>query len=383
MATPGPSALYGHIDKFDLQGKETFPNYLERLEFYFMANDIESDNKKKAIFLSSVGPDTFRLIRDLCTPSRPNDKTFPEICDLLKQHVSPDPNIIVERCAFYGRSRKESESVAEFVAQLRHLSRHCAFSDNLNDQIRDRIVCGVNNSDIQRKLLAVGNTLTLDTTLKLAISIETASKNAQSIGQNNFGQHAVDSKDKNCHRCGNNHDPNSCPFKNKDCFYCKNIGHTAKMCRKKKYMQKNGEKTKDEKEKPSSIKQMEVEGEKMAAGEGVGGGLTGESYEMYNIYRCEVRREKPLYVNPKIDDVDSKMEVDTGAALTCMGNHDFRKKFEGVKLYDPGNIRLKSWTGELVKPVGIADVDVVLEGQSKRFPLLVTPGKTPSLLGRN
>ena len=32
---------------------------------------------------------------------------------------------------------------------------------------------------------------------------------------------------------------------------------------------------KDEKEKPSSIKQMEVEGEKMAAGEGVGGGLTG------------------------------------------------------------------------------------------------------------
>ena len=44
----------------------------------------------------------------------------------------------------------------------------------------------------------------------------------------------------------------------------------------------------------------------MVADEGVGEGLTGEMYEMYNIYQCEVRREKLLYVNPKIDDVDSK-----------------------------------------------------------------------------
>ena len=53
----------------------------------------------------------------------------------------------------------------------------------------------------------------------------------------------------------------------------------------------------------------------------------------------------------------------------------FRKKFEGVKLYDPGNNRLKRWTGELVKSIVIAGIDVVLEGQSKRLPLLVTPGK--------
>ena len=144
--------------------------------------------------------------------------------------------------------------------------------------------------------------MTLDTTLKLAISIETASKDAQSIGQDNFGQHAVDSKDNDFHRCGNSHDPNSCPFKEKTLFYCKNIGHAEKMCRKKKIMQKD----KDEKENSSSIKQLEAEGEKVVADKGEGEGLTGEMYEMYNIYQCEVRREKLLYVNPKIDDVDSK-----------------------------------------------------------------------------
>ena len=46
---------FGHVDKFDIHGKESFPNYLERLEFCFLANDISDDGKKKAIFLSSVG----------------------------------------------------------------------------------------------------------------------------------------------------------------------------------------------------------------------------------------------------------------------------------------------------------------------------------------
>ena len=50
--------LFGQIDKFDTNGKETFPNYLERLEFYFIANDITDDGKKKAMFLTSVGSDT-------------------------------------------------------------------------------------------------------------------------------------------------------------------------------------------------------------------------------------------------------------------------------------------------------------------------------------
>ena len=44
------TALFGHVDKFDIHGKESFPNYLERLEFYFLANDITDDGKKKQFF---------------------------------------------------------------------------------------------------------------------------------------------------------------------------------------------------------------------------------------------------------------------------------------------------------------------------------------------
>ena len=48
----------------------------------------------------------------------------------------------------------QSESVQEFVARLRQLSRDCKFESFLDEMIRDRLVCGGNSDFIQRRLLA-------------------------------------------------------------------------------------------------------------------------------------------------------------------------------------------------------------------------------------
>ena len=47
--------------------------------------------------------------------------------------------------------------------------------------------------------------------------------------------HKVDQKpnDKECNRCGGRHSPDSCSFKEKECFYCHNKGHAARKCGKK------------------------------------------------------------------------------------------------------------------------------------------------------
>ena len=47
--------------------------------------------------------------------------------------------------------QKQGESVADYVAELRRLSEHCAFSD-LNAMLRDQLVCGVHNSRTQKTL---------------------------------------------------------------------------------------------------------------------------------------------------------------------------------------------------------------------------------------
>ena len=188
----------------------------------------------------------------------------------------------------------------------------------------------------------------------MAISIETASKNAKSIhGETPI--HKVDSKDKECYRCGGDHDPNSCKFKDKECFYCKNQGHTAKMCRKKKYQ--GGKKGKE-----APVKQVETE-----ASEEEGGSQAGtDGNEMYHMYRCEVRREDPIFIHPKINGKDAKMELDTGAALTCMGNKKFRESHPNAKVHKT-NIKLKTFSGEIMEPIGIADVEVESEGKSTKM----------------
>ena len=64
------------------------------------------------------------------------------------------------------------------------------------------------------------------------------------------------------------------------------------------------------------------------------------------------------------------------------GDKDFRERYSDVKLHET-NIKLRSFSGECIRPVGIAEVDVHHGGRSMKLPLVVTPGDTPSLLGRN
>jgi len=117
-------------------------------------NEITEATKKHAIFLSSVGASMYALLRSLVAPSKPGEKSFAELITTLSNHFQPAPSPIVERFKFHSRSRKPGESVADFVAELRRLSEHCKFENTLNDMIRDRLVCGIDDDALQKRLLA-------------------------------------------------------------------------------------------------------------------------------------------------------------------------------------------------------------------------------------
>ena len=68
-------ATHGKIDEFDLS-HEAWATYVERLEFYFIANGIEDPEKKRAVLLTVSGHAKYKLIRNL---SAPMQKTGGEI----------------------------------------------------------------------------------------------------------------------------------------------------------------------------------------------------------------------------------------------------------------------------------------------------------------
>ena len=137
MAT---ALVYGSVQEYN-QESELFSAYLERVNLFFSANDLE-DDKKVPIFLTVVGSKTYSLLRSLVAPSLPQVKTFAELSKVLNVHFEPKPLVIAERFLFHKRSQ---ESIANYMAELRKLSTHCEFRD---EALRDRLVCGI---DTQRK----------------------------------------------------------------------------------------------------------------------------------------------------------------------------------------------------------------------------------------
>lgn len=67
---------------------ETFENYEERLMQFLVANKIESD-RRRAVFLSVVGPKTFALLRDLIAPSKVSETEFSDLLKALRDFYTP------------------------------------------------------------------------------------------------------------------------------------------------------------------------------------------------------------------------------------------------------------------------------------------------------
>ena len=94
MATTG---TLGRVDEFD-DTKDDWPQYVERLEHFFLANGIDSEEKKRAVFLSVVGAAiTNKTLRNIVSPAKPGEKSYDELVKALSKHFKPTPSEIVER----------------------------------------------------------------------------------------------------------------------------------------------------------------------------------------------------------------------------------------------------------------------------------------------
>ena len=158
-------------------GTDDWEQYTERLEQYFKANSIEADDKKLATFLTVMGPTAYALLSNLLAPEKPATKMYAELVTVMRDHLKPKPLVIAERFRFHQRNQADSESVADYMAELRKLADKCEFGEHLTEALRDRLVCGLRSETVQKRLLAEED-LTLKKAYETAISMEAASRRA-------------------------------------------------------------------------------------------------------------------------------------------------------------------------------------------------------------
>ena len=101
-------------------------------------------------------------------------------------------NVIYERYNFNRRVQEPNESLEAYVVALRALAKSCNYGQLTDDFIRDRIVVGVRENSLRKKLL-----LTRDLTLKHCIDIcrasETTNQQLKSMSQAE-DKHAIRTK---------------------------------------------------------------------------------------------------------------------------------------------------------------------------------------------
>ena len=112
--------MFGRVQEFDSK-EEEWRQYSERLNHFFAANKITNASRKRDIFFTAVGAKTYKLLGDLVAPAKPGEKSYAELADTLENHFSPKPSEIVQRFHFHSHHRRQEESVATFLAELRSL----------------------------------------------------------------------------------------------------------------------------------------------------------------------------------------------------------------------------------------------------------------------
>ena len=88
------SGTLGRVEEFD-GNKDDWQQYVERLEYFFIANSIDGAERKRAVFLSLIGQSTYKTLRNLLSPDKPGDRSYADLVDTLSKHYKPAPSEIV------------------------------------------------------------------------------------------------------------------------------------------------------------------------------------------------------------------------------------------------------------------------------------------------
>ena len=122
--------------------------------------------------------------------------------------------------------------MTEYLAELRKLTLNCDFKDFLDQALRDRFVCGLQNNSIRRRLLKERN-LTLKSAIELAKTMENADLETQIISTDikTENVNAMNNATRKCYRCNSTKNlANVCRFKDAKCNNCHMKDYIRKAC---------------------------------------------------------------------------------------------------------------------------------------------------------
>ena len=335
------------------------------------------------------------LLKTLVAPAALTTKTFTELVQLVTDHHHPKPSVIMRRFHFNTCVREQGESITCFVTRL---ASHCEYGESAKELIRDRLVCGIHDDALQHSLLAVAG-LTFQKAFERALLHESAVQDARLLSAPVAVHHTPveppsdDRPRAACYGCGGSHASRDCRFRNSVCNYCHKKGHIQLVCRSRLQQQQQRKPAQPPQQQPTrrggpQRRTNKVDDETLPTPAPTSTSSAPSPQPLlvdYNMCVVKTGRAAPFTAAVVVNGASLDMEVDTGAALSLISAATYSQ------LWPPGcapqlskpSVRLRTYTGEELKLVGEAVVQVQYQTQQEDLNLIVVEGNGPSLLGRD
>ncbi|KAI8117697.1 hypothetical protein CVS40_10440 [Lucilia cuprina] len=320
----GPVALVGTIEIYN--AGEDFVLYINRLNHLLPLNKIKNDVDKISFLISLGGAELYKTMCSLLAPKTEADYKY-DIVKLLKTHFKPQKNIIIECYKFFKREQKPSETVSEYIVELKQLAQECDF----------------------------GGLKSFGKACQIALSMEMSNNNIELMRNN--------CEETDCGRLSGYKDAGEESQQQRNCWHKRRDeeDENKNMYAKRKNRNK--------------IKHIDYCSDEYVSD------YSSNDY-LNNLYDCNYT--KSLLVFVKIEGVRIEMEIDTGACVSICHISNYNSYFKNLKLEKQCE-NLKVVTGENVDVVGSVVVEVEFEERIHNLKLVVLNSQHifKPLLGRN
>ncbi|CAI6346683.1 unnamed protein product [Macrosiphum euphorbiae] len=376
MANKG--SMVGHVNELKLK-EDDFNGWVERFELYIQLNEVNT-HKKKLLFLTLIGNEGYSLLRDLCLPVKPLDKSYDNLKTLLSEYMNPKPNVVTERFKFK-EWRQGNETIIQFVAVLKKMSEFCGFGTHLEDALRDQLVWGIKDQNIQKRLLSEAS-LNFKRSVELSVAMEAATNDVNQLHNQNQVE-VLYQEPKNelvvgsrvqrkamstglrqkrtelvCYCCGEaGHVKPKCKYKDLLCKKCNKKGHLKKVCKNDSFNVNNLEQ--------DEVGMMEME-------------------SLYNLVPLQVNFIKPYCLELIVDGKNVLFQIDTGSGISVISVDSVKKfKIGSLDKLIKTNLKLKAYNGNIINPLGILSLVIGHKGLCKTLDLYVVNEGGPPIMGRD
>ena len=218
--------------------------------------------RRTATLLTCFAPSALKVFNSLSFSAAEDKKDISKVLQKMSDFCKGITNETYERYLFNVRGQGAGESIDDFYGALLHLSKNCNFGELRNSLIRDRIIVGVKDVAVRKRLLQKQD-LTLEVCMQISRSFEATDQQLQSMQKKDAevsfvkkhrkpqrkhssasasSEHPSSKKTSNnskkCYCCGQQRHPRSqCPAKNAVCSSCGKKGHYKAVCRSSKAVQ--------------------------------------------------------------------------------------------------------------------------------------------------